>query len=246
MLALTLERLSRTRQGFDLDVRIFLDHSNDPKLNVVRLHDTEYVRDTYFPTAEIFHANNHVVAPSGSYNILQSLLAGYKTGADFIALVEEDILVALEFFECHLEMQESSDYFVTSGRKLPQFDDTFFSNPGSMYRREKLALIIPHINDQYFADQSSYLERYFPHMDDAGVLDDGLCRRVMRSVNGRAKCAVPRIASHVGFYRYQQFQQYKNEGTIEERIRWIRDFLSDIPARKLADPRYIGDLEELP
>src|SRR3984957_2175131 len=58
MLALCLEKLSQTHQASSLDVRIFLDHSNDPKLNAARLADTEYVRDTYFPTAEIFHANN--------------------------------------------------------------------------------------------------------------------------------------------------------------------------------------------
>jgi hypothetical protein len=40
-------------------------------------------------------------------------------------------------------------------------------------------------------------------------------------------------------------QHYKNEGTIQERIAWIGAFLSDIPARKTADPRYIGDLEEV-
>jgi hypothetical protein len=246
MLALALENLSLTRRDSDLDVRIFLDHSNDPHLNQVRLNDTEYVRDTYFPTASIFHANNHVTTPSGSYNILHSLLEGYKTQADFVALVEEDILVSVDFFDRHLELQAQDDYFVTCGRKLAYFDDTFYSNPGSVYKREKLGLVVPHINDQYFADQKSYLEHHFPHMDDSGLLDDGVVRRVMRSVSGKAKCAVPAVAQHVGFHYYQKMFQYKNEGSLQERIEWIRNFLSDIPARKREDPRYIGDLEELP
>lgn len=239
MLALCLESLSLTRQDFDLDVRIFLDHSNDPKLNAARLTDTECVRDIYFPAASIFHANNHVIAPSGSYNILHSLLAGYNTGADFIALVEEDVLVSSDFFIRHLDLQASGDYFVTSGRKLSQFDDTFFSNPGSCYRREKLALVIPHINEHYFADQKSYLDLHFPKMDDAGILDDGLVRRVMRSTGGKARCAVPRICSHVGFHFYNRMPGYCVEGTLAEKIEQLRILLTKV---KPTD-RYAADFE---
>jgi hypothetical protein len=239
MLALTLEKLSLTRQASQLDVRIFLDHSNDLKINAARLTDTEYVRDIYFPIAEIFHANNHILAPSGSYNILHSLLAGYKTGADFIALVEEDVLVSPDFFDRHLEMQNFDDYFVTCGRKLPQFNDTFFSNPGSVYKREKLAAVIPHICDQYFANQKAYLEFHFPDMDDAGILDDGLIRRVMRSVGGRAKCAVPAIAFHQGFHYYNRMPGYCVEGTLEEKIAQLRVLLTTV---KTTD-RYTPDFE---
>jgi hypothetical protein len=239
MLALTLEHLSRTRQATELDCRIFLDHSNDSQLNETRLGDTEYVRDMYFPTAAIFHANNHVVAPSGSWNILHSLKSGYETGADLIFFVEEDIFVTPDFFDRHIQLQESGDYFVTSGRKLRQFDDTFFSNPGSCYRREKLALVIPHINDLYFADQKSYLENRFPNMSDAGILDDGLIRRVMRSVSGKAKCAVPPIAFHAGFHYYNRMTGYCVEGTLREKIEQLRVLLTKVnPA-----DRYTGDFE---
>jgi hypothetical protein len=183
--------------------------------------------------------------PSGSWNILQALKSGYETGAEYIAFVEEDVLVAADFFDRHLELQVSNDYFVTCGRKLPYFDDTFYSNPGTMYRREKLGLVIPHICDAYFFNQKAYIEKNFPRDDSMGILDDGLVRHVMASVGGKAKCAVPRIASHVGWHYYGKMHQYKNEGRLEDRIAWIREFLSDIPARKAADPRYIGDLEEL-
>jgi hypothetical protein len=245
MLALSLEALSRTPQAFQLDLRIFLDHTHDHKLNDIRLSETEFVRDKYFPTAEIFAANNHVVTPGGCYNILQSLAAGYQTGADYIFMVEEDVIVRPDFIDRHIELQSSGDYFVTSGRKLAYFDDTFYSNPGTCYRSDKLAHVIPHICDQYFYNPKAYLEQRFPNMDDAGVLDDGLVRRVMRSLGEKAKCAVPRICSHIGWHYYGKMQMYKNEGRLEDRIAWIREFLSDIPARKAADPRYIGDLEEL-
>ena len=242
MLALCIERISAAEESRNLDIRIFLDHSFPERINEV-----EWVRDRYCEQAEIFHANSHVACPSGSWNILNSLKQSWESRTPIIYFVEEDVLINSQtFFKKHLEMQNSGeDYFVTCGRKLPYFDDTFYSNPGTAYRREKLGLVIPHINERYFANQKAYIESNFPHNDSAGILDDGLIRHVMLAHGGRAKCAVPRICSHVGFHYYQKMGQYKNEGKLEDRIAWIREFLSDIPARKAADPRYIGDLEEL-
>jgi hypothetical protein len=239
MLALCLERISAAKDAPD-DIRIFLDHSLPE-----RLSEVEFVRDEYCPRATIFHAGNHILAPSGCWNILHSLKSGWETGSEYIFLVEEDVLIKPEFFQRHIEMQVSGDYFVTSGRKLFYLPEDYYTNPGCCFRRDKLALVIPHINLAYFADLSGYLDRKFGPMSDGGSLDDGLCRRVMRSVGGKAKCAIPHIASHCGFHYYQKMAHYKNEGTIQERILWIRNFLSDIPARKKADPRYIGDLEEI-
>jgi len=193
----------------------------------------------YFPTADLFHANNHVLLPGGTWNILQSLKAGYETGADMVFFVEEDVFVTPDFFDRHLELQAAGDYFVTSGRVLQNFDDTFYSNPGSCYRREKLAHVIPYICDEYFANPKLYLETRFPFMDDAGILDDGLIRRVMRSVGGWARCATPPIAFHQGFHFYGKTAEYRVEGTIEEKIAGLRIMLPKIsPAG-----RYTRDFE---
>jgi hypothetical protein len=237
MLALTLQHLSQTRQASQLDVRVFVDHTTEE-----RLADVDYVRDAYFPTANIYHATNHVLCGGGSWNILQSLKSGYETGADFIFLIEEDILIRPKFFDRHFEMQASGDFFVTCGRKLPNRDEFYYSNPGTCYRREKLALVIPHINDKYFANQTAYLEQHFPDMQDAGVLDDGVVRRVMQSVGGKALCAIPPIVSHVGFHYYGRMPQFTVEGTLPEKIEKLRVLLTKInPA-----DRYSSDFEPYP
>jgi len=237
MLALSLEKIASTTQAanHELDVRIFLDHT----ILQSRIDELDYVRDTYFPTADIFHAREHVLVPSGTWNILQSLKAGYETGAEFVFFVEEDVMVAPDFFDRHLAMQRSGDYFVTSGRKLRHRDETYFSNPGSCYRREKLALVVPHINDRYFADLKGYLEKHFPDMQDAGILDDGLIRRVMRSVGGKALCAVPSIAFHQGFHMYGRNPQYRVEGSISDKIAGLRLLLQTVSP----NDRYTGDFE---
>jgi hypothetical protein len=234
MLALSLEKLSQVPQANSLDVRIYLDHTTDD-----RLGEVEYARDEYFPTAEIYRAYNHVLLPSGVWNILHALRSGYESGADLIFMVEEDIFVRSEFIERHVEMQASGDFFVTCGRQLPNLPLDYYSNPGTCYRREKLGLVVPHINEKYFADPRGYLNRNFGVMDDAGILDDGLIRRVMRSTGGVAKCAVPAIAFHQGFHYYDKMAQYKTSGPIQDRIAQLRVILEKVSP----DDRYTHDFE---
>jgi hypothetical protein len=234
-LALTLEKLSQTRESESADVRIFLD-SASPE----RLAEVEYVRDTYLPVAEIFRAHTHVVAPSGTWNILNALKAGYETGAEYVFLVEEDVMICRNFFDRHREMQASGDYFVTCGRRYGRMPIDFYSNPGTCYRREKLAHVIPHIDMPYFVDLPGYTERHFPNMADLGILDDGLIRRVMRSVNGKAICADPPCAVHQGFHYYDKLEPWLNRtGSIQERIARLRNIIAGM------DPmaRYSKDFE---
>ena len=233
-LALTLEKLSRTPEIESVDVRIFLDSGSEE-----RLKEVEYVRDTYLPVAELFRAHTHVIAPSGTWNILGSLKAGYETGADFIYLVEEDIMCYPNFFQKHREMQASGDYFVTSGRRYGHMPIDFYSNPGTCYRREKLAHVVPHICKEYFADLPGYLNRHFPNMDESGTLDDGLIRRVMRSLNGKAICADPPCAVHQGFHYYGKLDPWIVKGTIQEKIEQLRKIIAGMnPA-----DRYSRDFE---
>lgn len=234
MLALCLEKVSAAEESRDLDIRIFLDHS--PPERVI---DVEQVRDEYCPNATIFHANPHILCPSGTFNILSSLKQSWETKAPMIYFIEEDILIHPDFFKKHQELQNSDDYFVTCGRKLPQFDDTFYSNPGSAYKREKLGLIVPHINDKYFANQKHYIESNFKFDPSSGILDDGLIRHIMASVGGKAKCAVPAIAFHQGFHYLNRMTEYTVEGTLPEKIEKLRILLTKV---KPTD-RYTPDFE---
>ena len=80
-LALALEKVAVANNVPD-DVRIFLDTCSDE-----RMSEVEFVRDTYLPTAEIFRAGAHIICPSGTWNILNSLKQGYETGAEYIYFI---------------------------------------------------------------------------------------------------------------------------------------------------------------
>ena len=235
-LALALEKLASTKEAEHVDVRIFLDCGMPH-----RLADVEYCRDTYLPTAEIYLAKDHEKVLSGAWNILNALRNGYESGKEFIFLVEEDIMVRPNFFSWHWDAHASDDYFVTCGRKYGRFPLDFYSNPGTCYRHDKLALVMPHVSKEYFGGTEAYVNKKFPTMiGQDGSLDDGLIRKVIRSVKGKVTCAVPAVCAHQGFHYYDRLAEFKNEGkTIQERIECLRVIL-----QKVKEPsRYNSDFE---
>ncbi|MDA4130668.1 MAG: hypothetical protein OK457_07845 [Thaumarchaeota archaeon] len=235
-LALTLERLSQTPEAEHLDIRIFLDTATDQQLD-----DVEYCRDTYLPTAEIFRAGEHISVLSGCWNILNALKSGYEMGAEFIYLVEEDVAVRPNFFQWHKEQHDSNDYFVTCARRCGHMPPDFYSNPGTCYRRDKFAQVIPHICEEYFSEPRTYLKKHFPTMDGMdGPLDDGLIRKVIRSTGGKVLCADPSVAVHQGFHYYDRLPEFKLKvGSIQDRVEQLKALLPTIDPKG----RYSQDFE---
>jgi hypothetical protein len=235
-LALCLEKLAKIPDIEQADIRIFLDTCTDE-----RLTDVEYCRDTFLPVAEIFRADKHVFALSGCWNILRSLHEGWRTNKEYVFFVEEDVLVLPTFTKFHWNVHNSGNYFVTCGRRHSSMPLDFYSNPGTCYRHKSLDHVVPHINDDYFRDTTVYLDKHFPGMKGMdGTLDDGLIRKVQRSVNGKVLCAEPPVAFHSGFHYYDRLEEYKNKGvTIQERIEYLRKMLPTLTKQS----RYTHDWE---
>lgn len=235
MLALALEHLDRTNQ--DIDVRIFLDHTSQE-----RLDEVEYVRDTYYPNALIFHADPHIQTPSGMWNILNALLQGYNTGAEYIYIVEEDVCVYPDFFKWHEQAQKDNMWFATCGRVMRNYPNyRYYTNPGSCFERSMLELVIPHINYDMFSTGREYMDRVFGPMDESSDLDDGLIRRVARQHGLQVKYPDTPKCSHIGFRGYNKLDIFQNPGDLKTRIEGLRKMLPNI------DPngRYSRDFEPI-
>jgi hypothetical protein len=235
--ALALQRISQTPEASQLDVRIFVDHTVDH-----RLGEFEYVRDEYFPDATIYHAREHIQVPSGSWNILQALKAGYDSGASLIFLIEEDVMVFSDYFTWSFEAHDDPDCFATCGRLRKEYRMDYYTNPGASFKSESLKSIVPHITDRYFEDQRSYLDATFGQMDEASPLDDGLIRRVIRQLDAKISYPQTPKVAHQGFHYYNKLVQFKVEGSISERISAARLLMSKVSP---AD-RYSKDFEPFP
>lgn len=205
-LALCLLRLSDS-PGCP-EVHIYAD-------TAANIDEIEYVRDEYFPTATIFHAKPHIAAPSGCWNILNSIKDGSRY-ADNVYLVEEDVMVYPSFFRWH----QAQTAAASCGRRMlihPEFP--YYTNPGSCLRRPLLDALAPHICDEYFLDTAAYSAAYFPPAPWTSTLDDGLIRRVI--VQAGLSWIIPdrAVCAHQGFRGYDVLDIFKNDGAdVEERI----------------------------
>jgi hypothetical protein len=243
MLALALQHLDRTGRK-NLDVRIFLDATH-PFNTEDRTQDVEYVRDEYYPDAMIFRAGPHVEVPSGMWNILNALKQGYQSGADRIYLIEEDVCVDKDYFDWHDEAQRNTAYLgvlASCGRyHMPGYNK--YTNPGSCFKRDMLNLVVPHINDEMFADRRAYYEKQWGVMDEVSDLDDGMIRRIAKFYGLQVRYPETPKCSHIGFRAYNHYDGWDNTGgSIQYRIARLRHMLSTTDRNN----RFTRDFEPLP
>lgn len=191
-----------------------------------------------------------------SANFLFGLLHACVTAKRLIYLVEEDIMVARDFFRWHQTVHRDAGPLFCSipvknpNRKLdlPEQVDAYYLSSGdscsngACYDKSALSqLIAPHVNMAYFRKPKRYLRRRFPDSKVAlaFVEQDGLIRRVQEA--SRLPIAWPCVprAFHAGFYGarggWQHFRG--SEGSLSERIKRVADTIYDETAVRAAIDR---------
>jgi hypothetical protein len=216
-LALALERLAAARCR--PEIHIYVDDVSESTLREV-----EVVRDRFLSEAFLFSARPHVKAPSGCWNILNSIKAAAEWAED-VYLVEDDIMVTPDFFEWH----QAQTTEVSCGRKDPRFFPAhpyMYTNPGSCLRRPALDRILPHINDDYFARLRGYLDEHFAPAPEWSELDDGLIRRLV------GMCAYPdkAVCYHQGIRSWGKSNLFPASGDVMERVEQLRETIRRIEA----------------
>lgn len=238
-LALCLERLSGV-VGCP-PIHVFMDQQG---ASPEKVRDAQFAFDHYAPPNSEFHIQpcGHARATSGTWNILDSIRQGYETGAEYVYLVEEDVMVYPNWLSWHESTMATGEYLATCGRKDPWFwrkHPEVYCNPGSCLRRDLVAEVVSHINPEYFKDPAAYLSNHLGGVISSS-LDDGVIRCCIRKLGGKAGHADPPVCAHQGFDMYDSIDRYENRGTIEERIARLRTMLATI---KRSD-RYARDFEE--
>ena len=225
LLALTLEKLSQAISIPKLrliDVHIYADSVPE-----ATLRQLEVVRDLYMPEAFLFNAKPHISAPSGCWNILNSIKEASRFAQD-VYLVEEDVLVYPQFFEWH----ENQTAPASCGRRHFDLRWKFrhlYTNPGALLRRPLLDALLPHINDDYFSNTRGYLDRTFGPWHEITHLDDGLIRNVMRANDWLPAYPEKPVCAHIGFRAYGQLDIYQNNETdILKRIARAREIIAGV------------------
>lgn len=260
-LALCLEFLSKAEGARDnkeywicQDMREHDEHRHKMQLDWTR----EVIEHSPLPVRYIRRAAHEYAG--NSYNTLEAYKEAYETDAEFVYLVEEDVLVTPDFFTWHGAVQRSEPDAMCSigyrcSRNAEARRDIYdpasyfttardYASVGDCWRRERLKPVVAHATPAYYADQTGYILRTFEGNRFAGDFceQDGLIMRVMWDVMGyTAWPYVPRCY-HFGWYGYHRPNGRRPDGQLAGKVATIREHLREPALLKIAAPDF-GDIE---
>jgi hypothetical protein len=184
-----------------------------------------------------------------SANILLGYLQAACKSRQLVFLIEEDIMVARDFFRWHRAVHAQQPLLFGSiaaknhnrDVTVPSTADGYYCSSGDycswgvcMDRRVIRQLIAPHVNISYFRKPKRYLRHHFPKSSvSLGFVEqDGLIRRIQEvSERSLAYPCVPR-AYHAGFYGYNRAGGV--EGSLADRVRQIASIIYSVDAIRAA------------
>jgi len=177
-----------------------------------------------------------------SANVLLGYLQAAKRARRFVHLVEEDIMVARDYFRWHRAVHDAAGSLfcsiavrnpnraVTGSSEVGDYylSNADYSSHGVCFDKSVLKeLIAPHVNMRYLRRPKHYLRRQFPSsvVGLGFVEQDGLIRRIQeREGLPIAYPCVPR-AFDAGFYGYNRPGGVT--GSLQERIRRLSEIIYD-------------------
>jgi hypothetical protein len=248
-LQLCLEHLLAAEGGKEKEVYISYDrHTND---TAPVLRDMDYSQQIAESFKEKFAKMTFVARQPHPYvgnpcNFLETYKHAYfNSGARYVYLVEDDVLVAKDFFKWHEAVQARGDYFITVGwhcirnkEVLPSQDPTAyiestrdFSSIGICWKREKLLAMVKHANPNYYRAMRNYLAAAFvgsPINPGLWTEQAGVVTRLLHEAKNRwvAWPALSRVA-HVGISGYHRPGGHRFDGSLAERIAGLRAAVTD-------------------
>ena len=223
----------------------------------------------FAPKLGSHEVNTPVPCPYRRTKQSANLLGGYLMAAAatrrYVFMVEEDVIVARDFFRWHYGVQASQPRLFCSiaarntNRAVPPDDDPeiyYLTNGdycslGLCFERSVISeTIAPHVTREYFANPRRYCERHFPDSRiGAGYVEqDGLIRRLQELGGDQHPIAYPYRprAYHGGFFGYHR--RGALEGTLAERIRRVGEVIynSEAMLRAAEKPEYFEDSMPVP
>lgn len=253
-LRLCLEYLSRAEGSSTKDIRIYVDRGKSLIREIYEVvNDFRCVLNptVFFRDEHSYHGN--------SYNTLEAYREAYQSDAEFVYLVEDDVLVQPDFFRWHEEVQKQNDFMcsiayrcsrnpqVTRDPILEKDPEAYFvsaqdyASIGVCWKRQKLAEVVKHACPEYYRDMTKYAFVHFPNnrFIECFTEQDGLIMRIMGETHGLTAWPYMPRAYHIGFSGYHRLRSPRlsyNE---------IKEVIHDSEKVKQTD-RDFHDIEAVP
>lgn len=199
-----------------------------------------------------------------SFNVLESYKKAYREpGVRNVYLVEDDVFVTPDFFKWHeaaAEVEPKAPCSIAyrcsrnseARRDVLQPEAYFttardYASIGVRWGREFLAAVVDHAREDYYADQTGYIQRRFAGNRFAGDFSeqDGLIMRVMWEQRWFTVWPYVPRCYHMGWYGYHRPNGKRPDGFLDSKIGSIKAIMSSPERLKAAAPDF-GDIEPYP
>ena len=256
-----LDNLTRAEGIEQLHVIFRADRGHDPAIHEVIA--------AFAPQLASYEIDVPVRCPYAKTKQSANLLGGYLLAASkarqHVFMIEEDIMVARDFFRWHYKVHAAEPELFCSlstrnhNRAVASSDDprqyyltTFdYCSWGVGLSRSIITeLIAPHVCRQYFRNPSGYCARQFgsSRVGMGFVEQDGLIRRIQEAQGCRRPIAYPSRprAFHAGFIGYHRSGRLA--GKLSERIQKVGRVIynSETMRQAIERPEHIADSEPVP
>ncbi len=233
LLWLTLEHLAACPEAQLCSVWVCVDCHNDEPLppmdeigEVVGLFPQLKIQVDVRP-AHPYHGN--------SYNVMTAYADAAKTDAEFIYLIEDDVLINRDFFWWHIAAQVLHQPFcsVAAENTRSAVTDNFvtsnkdYASLGVCFPRASVEAIAQHAKHEYFANMPGYVIGRFGAMFEGDSYEqDGLILRVMGARHGQSVWTNEPKAQHVGWFGYHRHRSRRPLGTLVQRKQQVQMVLT--------------------
>jgi len=200
-----------------------------------------------------------------SANVLGGYLLAASKTRQLVFMVEEDLMVARDFFRWHYAVHAAEPQLFCSlttrnhNRLVAASEDPrdyylttldYCSLGVGIGRAIIQRLIAPHVRREYFEDPNAYCARHFAssQVGAAFVEQDGLIRRIQEAQGQRCPIAYPYRprAFHGGFFGYHRSGRLT--GTLSQRIQEVGRVIYDSENMRQANdkPEHFADSVPVP
>ena len=199
-----------------------------------------------------------------SFNVLESYKKAYnEPGVRNVYLVEDDVFVTPDFFRWHeMAAEVEPDAMCSIAYRCSRNHEarTDVSDPGAYFTtardyasigvrwpRESLVPVLEHARDEYYMDQTGYIQRVFAGNRFAGDFaeQDGLIMRCAWLTKGFTTWPYVPRCFHLGWYGYHRPNGKRPDGFLDAKIGAIKATISNPEKLRLASPDF-GDIEPYP
>lgn len=192
---------------------------------------------------------NHIVLtphsyPGLSYAVMNALIYGMVLGWDRVFYIEDDIMVARDFFRWHREIHRHGDWFCSVGcrnhceTKIEEnpdpcayyTTDADYSALGVCFPAWAVEQIALHAHPHYWTDTTRYVQQVFPNSRVAPMYSQqaGVIRRMIEA-NPEWRSAWPCVPRgyHLGWFGHNCKGDPIPPGSFDERVAFVRSVMQD-------------------